>query len=147
MESFKKEVFIALIVGIIFGLISVLAFTGSFKKIFDLFSPQRTTTSLNAISKVIPSPIIVNESNYAISPNNDDVFYSPIATISGKIKPNSNIIISSESDDKIIASNLNGDFNIETSLRSGHNLIVITLFPFTENEVIKELTLYYFPKE
>lgn len=102
---------------------------------------------MNAISKVIPSPIIVNESNYAISPNNDDVFYSPIATISGKIKPNSNIIISSESDDKIIASNLNGDFNIETSLRSGHNLIVITLFPFTENEVIKELTLYYFPKE
>ena len=149
MESFKKEILLALIFGTIVGLGAVLWFTGSYRNIpnsiLKLIKPTSTSNPTTLI--ISPSPQ-TNAANFLNinSPNNEDVLATSSAKITGQSKSNSDILVVSENEENVVATDKDGNFSTQVTLNLGIN--IIRLQPIDKKEDLsKDLTIFYFPTE
>ena len=136
----KKEVFIAITVGFILGLIIT-------------FGVYRAQTSLKA-QVVEPTPTPAQEMTNATpapsqhsltitSPEDNDIITQEEIDITGLTSPNSYLTITSTNDEEIFESDDTGNFMSKIKLTGGANLIKVTSINPQGQEASKELTLVF----
>src|SRR5687767_11775761 len=111
----KKEVLLAIIIGLILGLIIT----------FGIYQANRYTKPTNTPEVNItptPSPSTQSSLITLISPSDGDIFQDSVATISGSVKPGVFLTLLTE-DDEIFVITKNNQFNEEIELNTGANLI------------------------
>jgi len=148
MDKVKIEVVVAIILGLLAGIVITMGVTGRLKNINWAFLNKKTTNSIS-----ISPPTIINNNK----PTGQKEFLEIIdlkesftATssfeLSGSTSPNTEIVISSESEEKYLKTDSNGVINEIITLWPGKNLINITTLNFPKN-ISKELEIYYFPEK
>lgn len=146
-----KELFLAIALGSILG----FGITGAF---FAL-NKNKTTTKQNSV-EISPTPTItdiqmstqitttpgLSQTDTSInitSPENNAVLSNSKISIKGDSKPNSLIIISTQTKTFSGKSNANGVFSISIELESGINLIKINSIDSEDNQDQIEINLTY----
>lgn len=120
----RKEVTLAIIIGLILGLIIT----------YGVYTANQATTPKNNLASgdntsatpaasVTPSPDTLFT---LVSPTDGDIVDQNFATISGKLKVGSQMIVLSESEDLVVTPNTDGTFIQTVKLVTGANLIQIT---------------------
>ncbi len=129
----RKEVSIAIIVGIVFGAIILYGINLANQSALSLPKPTPTPTPVQVTTptgKLAPKNNTLSISSHS---NNQVVFEKEI-TLTGKALPKANIAIIWETDETIIQADDKGLFTQKISLLSGENNVQI-------DEVTKEKTL------
>lgn len=147
MESAKKEILAAIIIGLLVGAIATIYSTGIWKNILFLFKPRQREVA--KIATPMPqSPTKTENLTYFMDFNTpaDEKVSSSKFEISGKTIPITKILISSEKEDIIIESSREGLFKKSIDLYPGTNTINVLLFT-TDEKLSKELKIYYFPAD
>lgn len=143
MESVKKEIFFAVVLGLIFGIILTLFFTGSINKNILLFlTLKKNETEETKLIKPMVT-ISKNQSFISIDQANETLFLSSSAQITGKSLAMSKILISTEKENIIISSDKQGKFIATINLINGDNKMFISLL--NNFDVNKEIVFHYFP--
>jgi len=143
----KKETFLAIILGVVFGFIFALLILG---KIFQNHLSEKTKSSLPPIKKpsVLPQKTISLISLNILKPKNFLVVEDEEITIEGEAETDSLIVIQSPIKD-LVFQNKKEKFKINFPLGVGENVIKIVVYPKNKNLRTQEKTLYiyYLPKE
>lgn len=113
----RKEVILAITIGLALGLIIT----------FGVYTANKATQT-NVVTGNAPTPVAsVTPSPNTLftlsSPSDGDILNTNSATISGKLKPGSQLIILDESEDLVVTPNPDGTFSQTIKLVSGANLI------------------------
>ncbi|OGM20854.1 hypothetical protein A2863_00060 [Candidatus Woesebacteria bacterium RIFCSPHIGHO2_01_FULL_38_9b] len=137
----RKEIIIAIFVGILVGL--VVAFG-----VWRANSAIKTSNNISTQKNIQPSPDVKNplneELNITLSqPEDLDVVSQNTTQIMGITRPNTLVVISSEEDDYVIKSDLNGEFKQDIKLASGINEIALHVFDNNQNESQSTIILVY----
>ncbi len=143
MNSSKNEIFIAIFLGILVGLTSVLTFYFIFKK-KSLSSSQNQAFSVNLQKtvKTLISPI-QQEFNLTIEPNDAELI-SQVADfkINGKTNKSAVVIVQTDETSEIIKPDRDGNFIFTTQLTNEINQIIFTAI-YNNQEKTIEKTIYY----
>lgn len=131
----KKEILLAIVGGCLLGL--VIGF--GLWRLNIAFSKSKEAQKTNSIELKQNGDFLIELAK--ISDN--DVFYENPVVFSGITKPNSKIIISSESKDYFSQSDNKGSFEKEIELGSGVNQIILTAFDLEGKKVEKKILLIY----
>lgn len=142
----KKEVLLAIIIGIILGLIimagakfnsikNLITAENSNPEILDTVSPVPTTTPTPT-----PEPALAIS---ILSPENESLVDTSPVELAGKTSPLSTVVIIAEEDEVILRSSEQGDFKAEVDLIGGENIIEITAYDSEGREAKTELILTY----
>lgn len=129
----RKEVLLAIIIGLLFGLV----ITYGFYRANQYSTPDNTATN-----QVLPSPSPETQiSLFTLdSPTDGDIFFTPTATISGTLASDTVLTVLSEDDEFVLTSS---PFIQEIPLIPGANTIqLIGLLPNGQRQELK-LTLVY----
>lgn len=142
----KKEVLLAIIIGITLGLIIMAGVKfNSLKSIIT--GNEKQTTIADAVSPVPTSTITPTpESNLTISilsPENESIIETSSVELTGKTSPLSTVVIIAEEDEIILQSGAQGEFETSVDLIGGENIIEITAYDSKGGEVKTDLTLTY----
>jgi len=113
----RKELIWAIIAGLALGVIIA----------FGVARINLTSKKSGGATQANPTPTPLHQTGLTIAkPNNDDVFTSSSATLSGLSAPNSWVIVSDDAADYLFKTGPDGIFDGEVSLNGGVNLFVIT---------------------
>lgn len=147
MDKVKIEVVIAIILGLFAGIVITMGVTGRLKNINWAFLTKKTTSSIS-----IPPPTIINDNKptgqnefLEISDLKEAFTATSSFELSGKTTPNTEIVISSEPEEKYIKIDSSGNIKESLILWPGKNLINITTLNLPKN-ISKEIEIYYFPE-
>jgi len=135
----KKEVFIAIIIGFILGLIITFGIYRANQAL-----KQQKTTKPTIAPTAIPSPPAPEKINLEISkPENNLVIQEKKVTVSGQAEPKTAIAFLAENYEDLVLSDEKGLFSAEIPLVGGANRIkVIALAPDGQKQE-KTITLVY----
>lgn len=142
----RKEVSIAIIIGIILGGVILYGIKIANDSTSNLGGPTPTPTSSIPTT---PTPTGTESKNPKInvtSHSTGQVIFEKDITISGKTLPNKNISIIWEDDENIAVTNDLGEFSQKLSLASGENNIQIDVVDQNNQLVSQTLKLYYSSK-
>ncbi len=142
----RKEVSIAIIIGIILGGVILYGIKIANDSTSNLGGPTPTPTS--SISTT-PTPTGAESKNQKInvtSHSTGQVLFEKDITISGKTLPNKSISIIWEDDENIAVTNDLGEFSQKLSLTSGENNIQIDVVDQNNQLVSQTLKLYFSTK-
>jgi hypothetical protein len=134
----NKENFIAIIIGLVLGIIIALGVWTAKNGGFRYEIPKFTLPNLPEIKKneptapVVPTPtgsLKKEEFQISLSSPEDDITVNvKEITVSGNAWPNTTIITSLENNDIITSSNPDGSFSMKATLVTGPNTITVTAF-------------------
>lgn len=116
----KKEIFLAVLIGLVFGLIITY---GIYRATVAISSPPR-----NTLPSVTPSPMeeSLSDPNLTIiSPEDETVITERSATITGHTLNNSYVVIFVNDEENITTPDKEGNFSIQANLESGSNFISV----------------------
>ncbi|MBN1168281.1 hypothetical protein JXA63_00165 [Candidatus Woesebacteria bacterium] len=135
----RKEVIVAIVVGIIFGGI----FTYGIRRANLALKPA--ATDITNEKQGLPENVEEAESDLPdsltiLAPEQNDVFSQDSTTITGITKPGCIVVISTEDEDFVIRSDASGEFSQKIELDPGLNKIIID--SFFENESVGEESIY-----
>lgn len=135
----KKEILIAVVLGLIFGGIIVFGFYQSQRKIssdsplnIKRFEPEATESATTALAR-----LVIN------APYDGEIFGSDIATVSGTTSPGSYILVVSEVDDQITQADDLGYFNLELELQAGQNDLTVYNYDESGQTDKKQLSIVF----
>jgi len=135
-------VFLAIIIGIIFGLTVMLVFDAKKKNRLGQMAP---TPSPSDSSPPTPSPEKTTESMFLIvsEPDDEAVYSQEKIILIGKTNPLATVVIIWEEGENILVANEDGQFETEINLSPGPNEIEISAY--NENDLVtkKVLTVTY----
>jgi hypothetical protein len=136
----RKEVLIAIAIGFLVGiLIAYGVYTAN-----RAVKQTETQTKNSILSSAAPSPITQNEFMLNINePENNLVFNTPQATISGQTEPEATVAIISEEQEELITADSQGFFSSSINLISGVNEIKVITIKKTGEQQEKILNLVY----
>lgn len=119
----KKEIIIAIVIGFVIGLFITFGVYRANRAITDSKSEKtEEKTADTEASPLIASPI----PSFTVSqPENNLVFKTPQATVSGQAQPGTTIAILAEDQEELLVTDDQGFFNTNISLISGVNQIKI----------------------
>ena len=118
----RKEVLIAIILGLILGSILVYGIYTANQASSTYTDNSTKETSQDQTEDSHPDKQTLSIS----SPQDGDIFYSPQATISGQTDPQNALVIITENDHLIPNINEDGSFSQSITLIRGGNLIQVT---------------------
>ena len=142
----RKEVSIAIIIGIILGGVILYGIKIANDSTSNLGGPTPTPTSSIPTT---PTPTGTENKNpkiNVISHSTGQVLFEKDITVVGKTLPNKNISIIWEDDENIAVTNDLGEFSQKISLNSGENNIQIDVVDQNNQLVSQTLKLYYSTK-
>lgn len=142
----RKEVSIAIIIGIILGGVILYGIKIANDSTNNLSGPTPTPTSAILTT---PTPTGSENNNPKISitsHSSGQVLFEKDITIVGKTLPNKNISIIWEDDESVFMTNDLGEFSQKLSLTSGENNIQIDVVDQNKQLVSQTLKLYYSTK-
>lgn len=136
----KKETSIAILLGIVFGLVFsflVIANTQKNQSVSQKTVSQKTRP-VTTEQQTSALPITITQ------PNDGDIINDNVATVKGKTDKNSFIIIQTQTEDLSFTTK-SENFEYEVPLTLGENVIHISIYPKGQNGKIqeKELRVYY----
>lgn len=125
----------------IFILIAGLTFLGTLYYILYLDFPNQSQNSLGRFGPVTKEPAtLILE---LTTPEDDLLVFQKDLEISGKTSPDSQILITSSSDDIVIQSKHDGSFSSDFELSEGLNEIKIIAFDQNGDQKTLERTVFY----
>lgn len=131
----KKEVTVAVIIGLILGVIVVGGVLRARKALMSIgVTPSPTPSSQVTASKDENSGLFLT-----LSTPDNQVLQQSSLTVSGKTLPGTYIVINGEAGDSIIVPNDLGDFSQSVTLVRGANTINVTVYQ--EDGTKKEVTI------
>jgi hypothetical protein len=140
----RKEIIVAILVGIIFGGIFTygirranLALKPSVSDMNPNPAPQQQESQVNDTQKILPDSLSI------LAPEKNDVFTEDTTTITGITKPQSIVVISSESEDFVLKTDDSGEFSQEIELVGGLNEVLINSYSDTNTIGKETLNLVY----
>lgn len=135
----KKEVIIAIIIGITIGTIITLGVHIAQKSLAENnIPPTNPTTPSITIS---PSQAVHNL--IITSPNNDSVTEQSEIEIIGNTSPNSLLSVISDTHQAVGSADIEGNFELSFTLSSGANQIIIKSFDQNGQEASQEIEVIY----
>lgn len=135
----KKEVIIAIIIGITIGTIITLGVHIAQKSLAEnSIPPTNPTTPSITIS---PSQAVHNL--IITSPNNDSVTEQSEIEIIGNTSPNSLLSVISDTHQAVGSADIEGNFDLSFTLSSGANQIIIKSFDQNGQEASQEIEVIY----
>lgn len=135
----KKEVIIAIIIGITIGTIITLGVHIAQKSLAEnSIPPTNPTTPSITIS---PSQAVHNL--IITSPNNDSVTEQSEIEIIGNTSPNSLLSVISDTHQAVGSADIEGNFELSFTLSSGANQIIIKSFDQNGQEASQEIEVIY----
>lgn len=138
----KKEVFLAVSVGFILGLLITFGIWTANRNL--KVSPRPEITQI--LTSPSPEPTVTPSSPLVItltSPEDELLTTSDSVIIAGKTSPEAILSIISESSEKIITADKTGAFTADVDLEGGFNRLLITAFDLTGNTASQELLVTY----
>jgi len=142
----KKEVFLAVFVGFALGLIITFGIWTVNK---SLTTQTPNTSPAPQLSQstpgVIPSPT-PEASLVALTltnPATESISSTATSSVSGKTLPNTPVIITSESNQIITASDSTGNFTSDIKLEAGYNRINVTAYDASGNSTTKSVLVTF----
>lgn len=101
-------------------------------------------TNIHPVALVNPSPT-PSPAGYLIvnSPPDESVTDNRTLVISGKIIPNSTLVVSSATSDQVVAPTSMGDFSVTLTIGDGENKIYLESINPSGKEITKILTVTY----
>lgn len=145
----KKELFLAIIIGVVLG----FSITGFFwlKKEGRLNSllSRKTPQTEKSEEEPSPTPTLTTQENKKelfleiAEPENEAVVNQEELTIKGKTVADGTVIIIWEEGEDILVANESGEFSTEITLAGGENEIEISAYDDEGNQVTKVLTITY----
>lgn len=149
MDTAKKEMFIAGLVGLFLGL-SIGFFASNIKnvKISTTFQkPIPKETGQPTESPLETASASSSLSLSIISPDDESVTTIEKITIDGKTDPKAIVVVSDENDETVVTPNSDGSFTSKVTLTPEENQIVITSYKGNQTEMVKRLVIYDKPED
>ncbi|MFH2019629.1 MAG: hypothetical protein ABII80_03395 [bacterium] len=138
----KKEITVAVIIGLIIGLLVVGGILRARSAINNMKTPGDDTKT--PTSSQTPAS---NEGNgelfLSLITEDNQVVNTPTITVTGKTLPTTYVVLNSEKGDFIIVPNDLGTFSQEVTLVKGANTIVVTVYEENGNKKEQTLTTVY----
>jgi len=143
LKKMRKEVFLAIIIGILLGLGAMLAWEGKKRGWLDRFLPQKEVVNQTDNSPT-PTTTTKNEPSLIIlEPEDETISTQEKVTIKGKTESLVTVIIIWEEGEDILVADEEGLFETEIELSAGPNEVEISAYN-DNNQVIKKiLTITY----
>lgn len=120
----RKEIVFALLAGITFGL--VIAF-GVWRANSNQKAPEQNQENKTQQGQVAPTPKTAG-GLAILKPEEYEVLNENTVSIEGVTEPEAQVVVSTEEKDSLTKADKDGGFNINVSLVSGLNEIVVTSF-------------------
>lgn len=137
----KKELFLAILIGLLVGLIIVF---GVYRTKI-IFTPKNKSTTLEASPSPEASADVI--SNLVIhSPLNETIQDEESVTIAGSTNNNEFVVILVNEEEFITTADESGNFSISTTLEPGSNIIQINSINEDGKLTTEELTVIYITK-
>jgi hypothetical protein len=105
----------------------------------SLQTPQSATPEATGVNN---KPILEIE-----SPEDESITDQKTAAVKGKTLPGTLVVISTNSDDFVVTSDNDGNFNQQIGLDTAENLITVSAYPENGASETKELTLTFTTEE
>ncbi|MCD6225816.1 hypothetical protein J7J95_01910 [bacterium] len=141
----KKEIFLAILIGIVFGLIVMFGWEVKKKHLPSSF-PSPTPTIAPSLSVTPSSQESTQEKTLFLSldsPEDESISSQEKITLKGKTIPLATIIVISEEEENILVANENGEFESTISLSPGPNEIEVSAYDEEGKVVKKTITVTY----
>jgi len=134
----KKEVFLAIGLGAVLGILIAFGIYNANQAVKNT-KKQIEAKKINASTSPnqVEFPLLINQ------PENNLVFDTNEATISGKTEPETTVAVMAENDQDLLTSNSQGLFSTVINLVSGLNEIKITVLNKDGKQQEKTLNLFY----
>jgi hypothetical protein len=145
----KKEVFLAVAVGFVLGLIITFGIWTANNSLKNSSRPQQTAdNSVNVIPSPTGTPETPNTGNQIplslISPAADETLVNTDSlSISGKTVPGAVVAITYESGKNILVADNNGNFSLDIKLDGGYNRITATAYDKDGNTNTAQMLITY----
>lgn len=133
----QKEVFLAIFIGFLIGLLITFGIWQANKAIKSTAGPTPP------VSVVEVSPEVAKPTLSLLTPADEFLSKEAKVTIKGSYVPNSQIVMISEKGEKILESDKDGVFETEISLVLGENQIEVYGFTKEGDEAKQTLTIVY----
>lgn len=142
----RKEVSIAIIIGIILGGVILYGIKIANDSTKSLSGPTPTPTISTAPTPTTSTQVNKNPKINITSHSSGQVLFEKEITLTGKTLSNSKIAIIWEDDEVITNTNISGEFSQKITLVSGENTIQIDVVDQDNTLISEVLKLYYSPK-
>lgn len=142
----KKEVFLAITIGFVLGLIITFGIWTANKSLKGLSSQKQIAQSPTPSPKTVTPTTqpLANALPLSITtPDDESVTNTPKTTLSGMTLPNSVVAMTFEGGEQILESDSTGNFSIDIDLEGGYNHIQVTVFDKTGNSTSQTLIVTY----
>jgi hypothetical protein len=141
----KKEVFLAISMGFVLGLIITFGIWTANKSLKQSSPSTAISASPSPAISVSPTatPQPGNLSLVITAPENEALTASSTLTVTGKTSPNTTVALVYDLGDQIIQSDANGNFTTDITLEGGFNTISVTAFDTKGNQSTQSLTVTY----
>lgn len=140
-SSIMKKVLLVIFIILLLILLAGLAYAGW--SYYDLNYRNRSSQKLDS---PITEPITKNPASLTIEleqPEDNLLSFQSSIIVSGNTRPNSYIMITSESEDVVIQSKSDGSFSTILNLTEGVNQLKVVVFDETGDQRTSERTIYY----
>ncbi len=137
----KKEVFLAISIGFILGLIITFGIWTANKSLKQAAKPTPTPEAMatSPTPSAAPSTLSLN----ITAPDDETLTNSATITLTGTTAPNADIAVLYEIGQTIIQADQNGKFSFDVPLDGGYNRITVTAYDQNGNTATQKLTVTY----
>lgn len=137
----KKELLLAVLIGLTVGLVIVFGFY----RTRILLTPKNQTTNLE--SSPAPDSALESLTNLVVhSPLDESIQESPEVTIAGTTNNNEFVVILVNDQDFVTTADDSGNFSVSATLEAGSNIIQVKSLNEDGQVTTKELTVIYTTK-
>ena len=136
----NKEKFSTILFGFFVGLLLIGAIFIAIK----IYNNQKVNLPISSKTKEIPTTIpsitvtekIKEVDLLILSPQEGATVSAKTVKIEGKTKPNENVLIINQTEEKVITADKQGSFNTNISLEEGENNIIVSALGKTETRTV-----------
>lgn len=143
----KKEVFLAIFIGFILGLIITFGIWTANKSLQKIANnPNGVVADASIPSTPTPSPLPVENNSVALtltSPEDEFLTNANTLKVTGKTTPQAIVAVLYETGEILTQSDSNGLFSADISLEGGYNVITVTASDQNGNASSQTLTVTY----
>jgi Glucodextranase, domain B len=140
----KKEVFLAVLVGFVLGLLITFGVWTANRSL----KPNVRPNIASSLPTPLPSPVSQESSpsvvNLSItSPADETLTGTDTITLSGKTSPGAAVAVTYEGGEEILTADTTGAFSTDIKLEGGYNRITATAFDQNGNQNSQEILVTY----
>lgn len=147
----KKEVFLAISIGFVLGLVITFGIWTANKSLKNLPQAQASPTPTLTDSSTpdsTPAPKNDTPSSETLpltvsAPMDEALVTKSTITVTGKTSPNAAVSMTYESGEQVVEADASGNFTAEVKLEGGYNLILLTAYTKSGESKSLSLTVTY----